>query len=104
VDFQVTVLKVLVSYPDGVACLDDLKRDTAFLAGCASLVWEKVAESMLIFLEARGLDDWLGGRTVLDCLPVHQAPDVLEKTLLACSVAGTSESSSVSPPPGDLKK
>jgi hypothetical protein len=27
VDFQVTVLKVLVSSPDGFACLDDLKRD-----------------------------------------------------------------------------
>ena len=34
VDFQVTVLKVLVSYPDGFACLDDLKRDMAFLATC----------------------------------------------------------------------
>ena len=33
-DFQVTVLKVLVSYPDGFACLDDLKRDMAFLATC----------------------------------------------------------------------
>jgi hypothetical protein len=31
-DFQVTVLKVLVSYPDGFACLDDLKRDVAILA------------------------------------------------------------------------
>jgi hypothetical protein len=29
-----TVLKVLVSYPDGFACLDDLKRDMAFLATC----------------------------------------------------------------------
>ena len=33
-DLQVTVLKVLVSYPDGFACLDDLKRDMAFLATC----------------------------------------------------------------------
>ena len=33
-DFQVTVLKVLVSYPDGFARLDDLKRDMAFLATC----------------------------------------------------------------------
>ena len=30
-DLQVTVLKVLVSYPDGFASLDDLKRDVATL-------------------------------------------------------------------------
>jgi len=33
-NFQVTVLKVLVSYPDGFACPDDLRRDMAFLATC----------------------------------------------------------------------
>jgi hypothetical protein len=32
VNFQVTVLKVLVSYPDGFATLADLKRDMAILA------------------------------------------------------------------------
>ncbi|MGY3564038.1 hypothetical protein ACVWXP_007363 [Bradyrhizobium sp. USDA 4463] len=31
-NFQVTVLKVLVSYPDGFAALADLKRDMAILA------------------------------------------------------------------------
>ena len=31
-NFQVTVLKVLASYPDGFASLDDLKRDMAILA------------------------------------------------------------------------
>ncbi|UPK31463.1 hypothetical protein [Bradyrhizobium sp. 195] len=31
-NFQVTVLKVLVSYPDGFAVMDDLKRDMALLA------------------------------------------------------------------------
>ena len=30
-NFQVTVLKVLVSYPDGFASLSDLKRDMAIL-------------------------------------------------------------------------
>jgi hypothetical protein len=34
VDFQVTVLEVLVSYPDGFACLDDLKRDMTTSARC----------------------------------------------------------------------
>lgn len=29
---QVTILKILVSYPNGVASLDDLKRDMAILA------------------------------------------------------------------------
>jgi hypothetical protein len=32
VNFQVTVLKILVSYPDGFAVMDDLKRDMAILA------------------------------------------------------------------------
>jgi hypothetical protein len=32
VNFQVTVLKVLVSYPDGFASLNDLKHDMAILA------------------------------------------------------------------------
>ena len=32
VNFQVTVLKVLASYPDGLAAMPDLKRDIAFLA------------------------------------------------------------------------
>jgi hypothetical protein len=31
-NFQVTVLKVLASYPEGFASLDDLKRDMAILA------------------------------------------------------------------------
>ncbi|ULL01515.1 hypothetical protein [Bradyrhizobium sp. I71] len=31
-NFQVTVLKILVSYPDGFAVMDDLKRDMALLA------------------------------------------------------------------------
>ena len=33
-NFQVTILKVLVSYPDGLARFDDLKRDVAILATC----------------------------------------------------------------------
>jgi hypothetical protein len=32
VNFQVTVLKILVSYPDGFAVMSDLKRDMAILA------------------------------------------------------------------------
>jgi hypothetical protein len=32
VNFQVTVLKILVSYPDGCAVMEDLKRDMAILA------------------------------------------------------------------------
>jgi hypothetical protein len=35
VNFQVTVLKVLVSYPDGFAAMADLKRDMAILATSA---------------------------------------------------------------------
>ncbi|QQO18410.1 hypothetical protein JJB99_07840 [Bradyrhizobium diazoefficiens] len=31
-NFQVTVLKILVSYPDGFAVMADLKRDMAILA------------------------------------------------------------------------
>ena len=32
VNFQVTVLKILVSYPEGFAVMDDIKRDMAILA------------------------------------------------------------------------
>jgi hypothetical protein len=32
VNFQITVLKILVSYPDGLAGMADLKRDMAILA------------------------------------------------------------------------
>nr|WP_249805533.1 hypothetical protein [Bradyrhizobium sp. 76] len=32
VKFQVTVLKILVSYPDGFAVMEDVKRDMALLA------------------------------------------------------------------------
>jgi hypothetical protein len=32
VNFQVTLLKILVSYPDGFAVMSDLKRDMAILA------------------------------------------------------------------------
>jgi len=32
VNFQVTILKVLVSYPDGFASIADVKRDAAILA------------------------------------------------------------------------
>jgi hypothetical protein len=32
VNFQITVLKILVSYPDGFAVMADLKRDMAILA------------------------------------------------------------------------
>jgi hypothetical protein len=35
-NFQVTILKVLVSYRDGFAGLDDLKRDVAILATCGT--------------------------------------------------------------------
>jgi len=31
-NFQITVLKILVSYPDGFATMEDLKRDMAILA------------------------------------------------------------------------
>ncbi|WP_319338264.1 hypothetical protein [Bradyrhizobium sp.] len=31
-NFQVTVLKILVSYPGGFAVMDDIKRDKAILA------------------------------------------------------------------------
>lgn len=35
-NFQVTVLKILVSYPDGFALMADLKRDMAILATSVS--------------------------------------------------------------------
>jgi hypothetical protein len=32
VNFQIAVLKILVTYPDGFAVMDDIKRDVAILA------------------------------------------------------------------------
>ena len=83
-DFQVTVLKVLVSYPDGFACLDDLKRDMAFLATCGKDWSERTKRlaaripSLAIFSQGlvERLDDgWRQqGRRVLAIMEAPIAP------------------------------
>ena len=65
-DFQVRVLKVLVSYPDGFACLDDLKREESYCANAVEGLsigrlatrlggGKKVPKSILVFAAAAAL-------------------------------------------------
>ena len=48
-NFQVTVLKILVSYPDGLAVMEDLKRDMAILATSGRDWAERTRRSLLRF-------------------------------------------------------
>jgi hypothetical protein len=52
-NFQVTVLKILVSYPDGFASLADIKRDMAILAA-SGRDWSDRTKRLA--LRAPGLD------------------------------------------------
>lgn len=45
VNFQVSVLKVLASYPNGLATLSDIKRDLAFLA-TSGTDWAKYSKRL----------------------------------------------------------
>jgi len=88
VNFQVTVLKVLVSYPDGWASLADLKRDVAILATSGREWSERTSRlaagmpGMEIFsqgLVERRDGGWRitsAGRTVVDMMETKQtAPE-----------------------------
>jgi len=58
VNFQVTILKVLVSYPDGFATLDEVKRDLAFFATVGK-DWTDQTKRMAA--RAPGLEIWPQG-------------------------------------------
>ncbi len=85
-NFQVTVLKILVSYPDGFAVMADLKRDMAILA-TSGRDWSERTKRLAarvptldIFSQAlieRLNGGWQiteKGRTVLDCMEGRSSP------------------------------
>ncbi|WFT94306.1 hypothetical protein QA633_39515 [Bradyrhizobium barranii] len=94
-NFQVTVLKILVSYPDGFAVMADLKRDMAILATSGRDWAERtkrlasrvpdldIFSQALVERESGGWKITVKGRAVLDLMearpgvdrPLEAAPD-----------------------------
>jgi hypothetical protein len=86
VNFQVTVLKVLVSYPDGFAAMADLKRDMAILA-TSGLDWAERTKRLAarvpdLDIFSQGLIERMNGgwrvtdkgRSVLEIMEARPAP------------------------------
>jgi hypothetical protein len=95
VNFQVTVLKILVSYPDGFAVMADLKRDMAILA-TSGRDWADRTKRLAarvpdldIFsqgLVARENGGWkitVKGRTVLEFMEARPVADLAIETVPA---------------------
>ncbi|MET4279583.1 MULTISPECIES: hypothetical protein [unclassified Bradyrhizobium] len=94
-NFQVTVLKILVSYPDGFALMEDLKRDMAILA-TSGREWadrtKRLAARVLgLDIFSHGLVERLSGgwqitpkgRAVLEFMEArHAAPEPLQAPLV----------------------
>lgn len=86
-NFQVTVLKILVSYPGGFAAMDDLKRDMALLATSGREWTDRIKRlaarvpNLDIFsqgLVERASGGWritLKGRAVLELMEARPAMD-----------------------------
>lgn len=85
-NFQVTVLKVLVSYPDGFAVMEDIKRDMAILA-TSGRDWAERTKRLAarvadLDIFSQGLIDRLNGgwritdkgRAVLETMEARPAP------------------------------
>lgn len=90
-NFQVTVLKILVSYPGGFAVMDDIKRDMAILATsgrdwadrtrrlAARVPYLDVFSQGVVTRESGGWKISDKGRTVLEFMearPIEMAPSV----------------------------
>lgn len=87
-NFQVTVLKVLVSYPDGFAAMADLKRDVAILA-TSGRDWAERTKRLAarvpgLDIFSQGLVERLNGgwcitdkgRSVLEIMEAQPAPSI----------------------------
>lgn len=98
-NFQVTVLKILVSYPDGFAVMADLKRDMAILA-TSGRDWaertKRLAARMpdldifsqgLVERESGGWKITEKGRAVLEFLEAHPGADQMLEAPLTQTVA-----------------
>ncbi|OKO85178.1 hypothetical protein [Bradyrhizobium sp. AS23.2] len=94
-NFQVTVLKILVSYPDGFAAMVDLKRDMAILATsgrdwadrtkrlAARVPDLDIFSQHLVERENGGWKITVKGRTVLEFMEARTAVEPPTKTLPA---------------------
>lgn len=90
VNFQVTVLKILVSYPDGFATMADLKRDMAILA-TSGVDWAErtrrlaarvpdldIFSQRLVTRENGGWKITERGRSVLVLMDARPGPDPVQ--------------------------
>lgn len=94
-NFQVTVLKILVSYPDGFATMADLKRDMAILATsgrdwadrtkrlAASVPDLDIFSQGLVERENGGWKITVSGRTVLEFMEARPAVEPPTETVSA---------------------
>jgi hypothetical protein len=95
VNFQVTVLKILVSYPDGFAVMADLKRDMAILA-TSGRDWADRTKRLaacvpdldifsqgLVARESGGWKITAEGRRVLEFMEARPAADLAIETVPA---------------------
>jgi hypothetical protein len=75
VNFQVTILRVLVSYPGGFASLADVKRDVAILA-TSGREWSERTTKLAARLP--GLESsrkaWSSGETAAGASPMRDDP------------------------------
>ncbi|OPZ00238.1 hypothetical protein A5906_18605 [Bradyrhizobium sacchari] len=91
-NFQVTVLKILVAYPDGFAVMEDLKRDMAILATSgrdwADRTWRLAARVPDLDIWSQGLVERISGgwrltskgREVLAFMEAQPAPGPIRGT------------------------
>ena len=101
-NFQVTVLKILVAYPDGFAVMEDLKRDMAILATSgrdwADRTRRLAARVPDLDIWSQGLVErtsggWKKGRAALEFMearpaaPEPRQASVIEETAAAMVVA-----------------
>lgn len=98
-NFQVTVLKILVSYPDGSAVMADLKRDMAILA-TSGPDWDERTKRLAarvpgldIFsdgLVERQNGGWritVKGRAVLESMEARRSDPAVEKVAIEAAAA-----------------
>lgn len=109
-NFQVTVLKILVSYPDGFAVMEDLKRDMAILAASgrdwADRTKRLAARVPDLDIFSHGLVERLSGgwqitakgRAVLDVMEARRAaPEPIQAPLVEETTAAIAAATQVPP-------
>jgi hypothetical protein len=111
VNFQVTVLKVLVSYPDGFAAMADLKRDMAILA-TSGRDWAERTKRLAarvpdLDIFSQGLIGRMNGgwritdkgRAVLEIMEARPAPAPTTELPPICAVDEPTPATTLSPMP-----